>query len=116
MTSNGYFSFGRQAQLYNPVLFPESDFYNNLVVPFWAKHDLQKFGMISYEVHSELTSLMSIVNNFIQQVENEEFVGSWMMIVTFNEIPLLSFTNNEVRLFACTIYLYFILTFLSITD
>ena len=96
MTSNGYFSYGRESHLYNPVLFPESVFYNNLVAPFWANYDLRKYGVISYEVHSTMTGLISIVNNYIQEEKDEDFVGTWMMVATFSELSLQDSLKNEV--------------------
>ena len=47
---------------------------------------------ISYEVHSMFTGLLSVVNNFIQQQENEDFIGTWMMIANF-EAPEDRFTS-----------------------
>ena len=96
VTSNGIFSFGREAHLHNPVLFPESVFYNNLVAPYWVNSDIQQSGRISYEVHSTTASLISIVNNFIQQQDDEDFVGTWMMVATFSEISLQDSASNKV--------------------
>ena len=45
---------------------------------------------ILYEIHDSFTGLLSLVNNFIQQEDNEEFFGTWMMIVSF-EAPENSF-------------------------
>lgn len=96
VTSNGFFSFGREAHLHNPVLFPESVFYNHLIAPYWVNSDIRLSGRISYEVHTSMTGLMSQVNNFIQQEDDEEFVGTWMMVATFSEVPQLDSTSNEV--------------------
>ena len=96
VTSNGFFSFGREAHLHNPVLFPESVFYNHLVAPYWVNSDIRQSGRISYEVHSTLTGLVSAVNNFIQQEDDEDFIGTWMMVATFNEVPLQDSTSNKV--------------------
>ncbi len=98
MTSSGIFSFGREAHLYNPILFPESMFYNYLVAPYWVNFDIRQFGSISYEIHRTITDKMSVVNNFIQQQEDEEFVGTWMMVAFFNEVPQLDSTNEVKRL------------------
>ena len=96
VTSNGFFSFGREAHLHNPVLFPESVFYNHLVAPYWVNSDIRLSGRISYEVHSATTGLISIVNNYIQLQEDEDFVGTWMIVATFNEVPLQDSTSNKV--------------------
>ena len=97
VTSNGFFSFGREAHLYNPVLFPESVFFHNLVAAYWVNSDIRQSGRISYEVHSSATGLMSVVNNFIQLQEDEDFVGTWMMVATFIEVPLLESSSNLVQ-------------------
>ena len=96
VTSNGFFSFGREAHLHNPVLFPESVLYNHLVAPYWVNSDIRQSGRIYYEVHSTLTGLVSTVNNFIQQEDDEDFIGTWMMVATFNEVPLQDSTLNKV--------------------
>lgn len=96
MSLNGYFSFGREIQLPSPVLFPESVLYNHLVAPFWTNYNQTQSGSISYEVHSTATGLTSIVNNFIRQEGEEDFLGTWMMVATFNELSLLDSTAYEV--------------------
>ncbi len=78
------------------MLFPESVFYNNLVAPFWANYDLRQYGTISYEVHTTMTGLMSIVTNYIQSEEDDEFIGTWMTVATFTELPLQDSTMNDV--------------------
>ena len=83
LNSHGYFSFGRNAQLRNPVLFPESQAYNFLVAPYWVDFDIKQSVQISYEIHDSFTELLSLVNNFIQQEDDEEFFGTWMMIASF---------------------------------
>ena len=50
---------------------------------------------ISYEVHDTFTGLLSVVNNFIQQEDDEDFIGTWMMIASF-EIPENIFVLNKV--------------------
>ena len=71
-------------------------FYNNLVAPYWVNSDVRDSGKISYEVHTN-TGLISVVNNFIQQQEDEDFVGTWMLVATFNDIPLQGSMSNEVQ-------------------
>lgn len=57
------------------------------MAPYWLNFDIHKSGTISYEVHSNMTGLMSVVNNFIQQQDNEDFVGKWMIVAMFNDVP-----------------------------
>ena len=99
LTSNGYFSFGREAHLFDPILFPESNFYNSLVAPYWVDHDIRLSGRISYEVHTTFTALMSYVNEFIQHRGHEDFIGRWMMIAEFKEAPQYDSRLNRVCMF-----------------
>ena len=58
--------------------------------------DIHQSGQISYEVHSTFTGLMSFVNNFVQQQDDEDFVGTWMMVANFKETPQDGSTDNRV--------------------
>lgn len=59
--------------------------------------DIRQSGQISYEVHSSVTGLMSLVNTFIQQQDDEDFVGTWMMVANFKETPQDGSIDNRVR-------------------
>ena len=59
--------------------------------------DIRQSGQISYEVHSTFTGLMSVVNKFIQQHNDEDFVGTWMMVADFKEAPQDSSAENRVN-------------------
>ena len=68
------------------------------MAPFWTSYNLTQSGSISFEVHSTTTGLTSTVNEFIQkQFENEDFVGTWMMVATFNNLALEQSTADEVH-------------------
>ena len=43
-----------------------------------------------------MTGLMSIVTNYIQSEEDDEFIGTWMTVATFTELPLQDSTMNDV--------------------
>ena len=58
--------------------------------------DIRQSGQISYEIHSMFTELMSIVNSYIQQQDDEEFIGTWMMVANFKEAPHDGSTENKV--------------------
>jgi len=96
VTANGFFSFGRRARYFNPVLFPESASYNYLVAPFWADHDIRSSGQISYEVHTNYTALVSYVSTYISQQMDTNFTGSWMLVADWNEAPKHGSTENRV--------------------
>lgn len=86
MISNGYFSFEREAHLSNIPVFPESTAYSYLVAPYWLNFNTHH-GTVSYEVHSGVSGLISVVNNFIQQQDDKDFVGTWMLVATFEDVP-----------------------------
>ena len=51
---------------------------------------------------------MSLVNTFIQQQDDEDFVGTWMMVANFKETPQDGSTNNQVgklHTFICDVYI-----------
>ena len=56
---------------------------------------------------------MSLVNTFIQQQDDEDFVGTWMMVANFKETPQDGSTNNQVGkllTFICDVYIICILS------
>ena len=44
---------------------------------------MQRSTHISYEIHKTFTGLLSLVNNYIQQEDDEDFIGTWMVIASF---------------------------------
>jgi hypothetical protein len=44
-----------------------------------------------------MTGLVGVVNNFIQEEESEDFVGTWMMVATFSDVPQQGSTANMVE-------------------
>ena len=77
-------------------MFPGSNIHNYLVAPYWVNFDTRQSGLISYEVHSNFTAQMSTINNYIQQQDDEDFVGTWMMIGNFKEAPQEGSLENKV--------------------
>lgn len=59
--------------------------------------DITESGRISYEVHSTMTALMSVVSNYIQQQDDKDFVGTWMMVATFSDVLQKDAALNEVK-------------------
>ena len=81
--------------------------YNYLIAPYWMNFDTRQSGVISYEVHTRFTALMSSVNNYIQQQDDGDFVGTWMMVGNFKEAPLDGSTDNRVMITILVLdYLY----------
>ena len=90
ISSNGLISFRRPVTEGHPVLFPGSSQYRNLVAPFWAKHNTSYSGHIAYEIHtlSNGTALMSTINTYINTKLDNNFKGTWLLLVEWKDIPL----------------------------
>ena len=96
MGVNGIISFGEEFEATSPVLFPGSagaSYYSYVVAPFWADADLRVRGNISWEVHSlgasdEGDSYLKQVSEFLRNRENVTFLGDWMMIVSYDRVPI----------------------------
>ena len=91
VSSNGFFSFDREASYNTPQLFSSSFTSAHLVAPFWSNNDISnRVGNISYEVHYSETSnsnYIDLVSTFISQQEQVEFRGSWMLLAEWNRVP-----------------------------
>ena len=70
--------------------------------PYWVDYDMTQSTEITYEVHDIFTGLLSVVNNFIQQEDDDDFFGTWMMIASF-EAHENGFVLNKVQ---CMVQLY----------
>lgn len=73
-----------------PSLFPSDlTFISSafLLAPFWSDVDATIYGAIFYEVHSgSNSSLISQVNSFISNRTGNEFTGTWMLVVQWDEV------------------------------
>lgn len=63
-----------------------------MLAPFWADADLRRRGNVSWEVHTEGGSsegdeLLNQVSVFIENRENVSFVGNWMLLVKYDQVP-----------------------------
>lgn len=54
---------------------------------------------------------MSAVSNYIQQQDDEDFVGSWMMIGNFKEAPHDGSTENRVNCFLLCVHSIYVINF-----
>lgn len=73
----------------SPSLFNESDSPQYIVAPYWSDIDTRSAGSVSYEVHTNRTSLLLLhkVNKYIRQQEQNNFAGTWMLVAEWNSIP-----------------------------
>ena len=58
-------------------------------------------GQVRYEIHITSTSVLSQVNNLINQHQQTQFIGQWLLLVEWEDIP--NIHNNSVSLFLCRI-------------
>ena len=74
-----------------PFLFPsEFTFISSsfILAPFWSDVDIREVGSIQYEVHTgRENSQISLVNQFISNYTNDEFAGTWMLLVQWDQVP-----------------------------
>ena len=73
-----------------------------MVAPFFTDIDITSgVGQINYEVHTEATSLslLSCVNSLINYHAQTEFNGVWLLVATWDGVPLNSDTSI-VRVYA----------------
>ena len=107
---NGYISFGNPETSFNPSLFPGTSDTQPGVAPFWVDHDVRDGGSISYEIHTNTTSaaLLSQVNQFIRNQQQNMFAGIWMLVAEWDSVPRYGTTtpvspNNAKHFFAAYI-------------
>ncbi len=89
VATNGYFSFGQRVTgLQSPVPFNATDTLEYIVAPFWSDINTRTVGSVSYEVHTNKTSLSLLhrVSKYIRQREQNEFSGTWMLVAEWNRI------------------------------
>ena len=89
VTTDGYLSFGRLVTCC-PSLTSQSNVSYYIVAPFESNTNIDDgIGMVSYEVHSRITSpgLLGKVNRHIQRSKQVRFSGTWMLMVEWNGVP-----------------------------
>ena len=69
-----------------------------LIAPYYTDIDISNgVGTISYEVHSDTTSmsLLSKVSSLINEYKQTEFSGEWMLLAEWRDAPKFGY-NTEV--------------------
>ena len=80
---------------YNNQLFPVDSLY--LVAPFWADIDISVgVGDISYQVYSIGSPPLDTVNTIISDEENINFIGHWMLVAEWDEVPAYRGSPDQV--------------------
>ena len=60
----------------------------SFIASFWLKGDIAVGrGNVSYEVHNTSTSLLRQVSDYVSRNQSVPFVGSWMMVAFWSEVP-----------------------------
>ena len=83
-------SFGQSIiSLESPSPFNESNTLKYIVAPYWSDIDTRSSGSVSYEFHTNITSLslLNKVSKYIRQQEQNYFSGIWMLVAEWNAIP-----------------------------
>jgi len=98
VSTNGLISFGRSFKSHSPHLFPETDFYNYLVAPFWSDNDITNgVGEVSYQTYNNSQSeALTYVSTYIKQQHQVNFSGTWMLIAEWKNVPQYLGDNNRV--------------------
>ena len=100
MSNNGLFSFGGPFFNYSAVDFPIEE---SVVAPFWDDIDVREGGSIFYEIHSctsfnaRSLELLQHVSYFISEVEGVSFLGSWMLVGMWEDVPEYDGSASVVR-------------------
>ena len=83
---------------FTPELFPIESLY--LVAPFWADIDISVgVGAISYQTYSTGSLLLDSVNAFISDEEDSDFIGHWMLLVEWNNVPQFGGPTFQVSIY-----------------
>lgn len=88
--TNGFFSFGeRPTMSESPSLFNGTNNSGYRVAPYWSDIDTSTGGRVSYEIHTNKTSLilMNKVSKYIREREQNTFSGTWMLLAEWNNVP-----------------------------
>ena len=92
ISTNGYFSFGRKLTDCCPVLFSGVSSEDYIVAPYWSDIDTSSTGRISYEVHTNVTSLsmLGAISKYIRHQEGSGFAGTWMVLAEWKDVQISS--------------------------
>jgi hypothetical protein len=91
---NGIISFDREVPLTSPKDFPSMDgdvYFGYLVAPYWSGIDTRRAGTVRYETYrrgdsDDSDGQMSIIDDFITENEEINFVSEWMMLASWEDV------------------------------
>lgn len=75
--------------LETPTLFNSSDELEYIVAPYWSDISTRSVGTVSYEIHTNESSLelLHTVSKYIRHQEQNQFSGTWMLVAEWNRVP-----------------------------
>ena len=77
----------------------QHNYIRTIVAPFFTDIDIRGgVGNIEYEVHTNTTSetILSQVNELINNCSGKNFSGEWLLVTSWEDIPLFSKNPNNV--------------------
>ena len=83
-------TFGKSVtSLESPSSFNDSTSLEYTVAPYWSDIDTRNSGSVSYEFHTNKTSLplLNKVSKYIRQREQNYFSGTWVLVAEWNAVP-----------------------------
>ena len=87
ISSNGLISFGSTFTSHVPQSFPIP---YNVIAPYWTDIDLRNKGFVRYATitrsHQTLSCLMDITNDLIEELENDEFNATWLLVARWIDV------------------------------
>ena len=70
--------------------FNQTNAMEYIVAPFWRATNAYSSRSVSYEIHTNQTSLTQLddVSKYIRQKEKTQFRGVWMLVAEWNSVDL----------------------------
>ena len=101
VVTNGYFTFDGYIG-YNPrYIVYNTAYIRTIVAPFFTDIDISGgVGNIEYEIHTNTTSetILSQVNEFINNCSGKNFSGEWLLVASWEAVPLFYSNPTNVSL------------------
>ena len=101
MSNNGIFLIGTTGLFFFPQTFTINS-ADYIVAPYWSDANVVLGGSIFYEIHSctsfnaRSLELLQQVSSFISDVEGVSFLGSWMLVGMWEDLPSFASSNVSV--------------------
>ena len=95
VSTNGYIVFGRPLRFCCPNGPLTISSPNYIIAPFWSDADPRQFGLVRYSVFEGSNSTeIQRISDATSALIGSDFVGTWMMIVDWVEVPQFGNVGN----------------------